>query len=65
MAADIVVFDPDQIGSDRRPHLVHDLPAGGKRMIAEARGVDYTIVNGQLVFDQGRHSGALPGRAAN
>ncbi|MEC9341487.1 MAG: amidohydrolase family protein [Pseudomonadota bacterium] len=65
MAADIVVFDADQIGSDRRPHLVHDLPAGGKRMIAEARGVDYTIVNGQLVFDQGRHSGALPGQAAN
>ncbi len=64
MAADIVVFDPAAIGSDRRPHLVHDLPAGGKRMIAEARGVDYTIVNGELVFDHGVHTGALPGRAA-
>ncbi|MFP5463943.1 MAG: N-acyl-D-amino-acid deacylase family protein [Gammaproteobacteria bacterium] len=63
--ADIVVFDPATVGSDRRPHLVADLPAGGKRMIAEARGVDCTIVNGRLVFDHGRHTGALPGVAVN
>ncbi len=63
--ADIVVFDPQTVGSDRRPHLVADLPAGGKRMIAEARGIDYTIVNGSVVFDHGQHTGALPGVAVN
>jgi len=46
-------------------HTGYQLPAGGKRMIAEARGVDCTIVNGRLVFDRGRHTGALPGVAVN
>lgn len=64
-AADICIFDPKTIGSDRRPHLIHDLPAGGKRMIAKARGVEYTIVNGEVVFDHGVHTGALPGQAVN
>jgi hypothetical protein len=26
-------------------------------------GIAYVIVNGQVVLDQGRHTGALPGRA--
>jgi N-acyl-D-aspartate/D-glutamate deacylase len=46
-------------------HTGYQPPAGGKRMIAEARGVDCTIVNGRLVFDHGRHTGALPGVAVN
>jgi N-acyl-D-aspartate/D-glutamate deacylase len=25
-------------------------------------GVDYTIVNGQVLIDHGQHTGALPGR---
>ena len=46
-------------------HTGYQLPAGGKRMIAEARSVDCTIVNGCLVFDHSRHISALPGVAVN
>ena len=40
----------------------HDLPAGGRRMVMQARGMQYTIVNGEVLFEDGEHSGALPGQ---
>ena len=64
MAADITVFNADTVGSAEHPHMVEDLPAGGKRLIAEADGIDYTLVNGEIVFESGKHSGALPGQIA-
>lgn len=60
-AADITIFDPDTI----RPlpeDTVQDLPAGGWRMRALAEGIKYTIVNGQVLIQDGNHTGALPGR---
>ncbi len=60
-AADITIFDPDTI----RPlpeDTVQDLPAGGWRMRALAEGIKYTIVNGQVLIQDGKHTGALPGR---
>jgi N-acyl-D-amino-acid deacylase len=51
--ADLVVFDADVI----KPNVSRDDPK------ALSDGVDYVIVNGTLVIDQGRHTGALPGRA--
>ena len=61
LAADIVVFDPAAVNSPTRGTLVHDLPAGGGRLYAKADGVTKVIVNGQVLFDQGKHTGALPG----
>ena len=61
LAADVVVFDPARINSPTRGSLVHDLPAGGARLYAKAEGVTKIIVNGQVLFDQGKHTGALPG----
>jgi N-acyl-D-aspartate/D-glutamate deacylase len=61
LAADIVVFDPDTV----RPlpeSIVHDLPAGGWRVKEPAAGVSATIVNGEVLLENGRHTGALPGR---
>src|SRR5579871_212791 len=61
MAADIVIFDPDTV----RPlpeSVVHDFPAGGWRMKEPAAGIHYTIVNGEVLMEDGKHSGALPGR---
>jgi N-acyl-D-aspartate/D-glutamate deacylase len=59
--ADIVVFDPERI--DRGPvRMVHDLPADGQRLTAEAVGIDHVIVNGVPVLEQGRPTGATPGR---
>jgi N-acyl-D-aspartate/D-glutamate deacylase len=45
------------VGDDLR----HDLPAGGRRMVMPAQGMHYTIVNGSVLFEEQKHSGALPG----
>ena len=44
------------------PELVHDLPAGARRLIQRARGYDATIVAGAVTFREGEHTGELPGR---
>jgi N-acyl-D-amino-acid deacylase len=52
-AADLVVFDPATVRSD----ATLDRPA------VFPEGIPYVIVNGVLVIDEGRHTGATPGRA--
>jgi N-acyl-D-aspartate/D-glutamate deacylase len=61
LAADLVVFDPDTIGAEM-PEVVDDLPAGARRLIQRARGVAATVVNGEVLLRDGKHTGALPGR---
>jgi N-acyl-D-aspartate/D-glutamate deacylase len=61
MAADLVVFDPERV-SDTEPEMVQDLPAGEKRLVQRAEGVKMTIVNGQVLTQNGVHTGAFPGR---
>ena len=61
MAADIVVFDPDTIKSLPQDK-VSDLPGGAWRMRELAVGVHYTVVNGEVLIENGSHTGALPGR---
>lgn len=61
MAADITVFDADTVGP-LPEDVVHDLPAGGWRIRELAAGIHYTVVNGQVLLEDGRHTGALPGR---
>jgi N-acyl-D-amino-acid deacylase len=61
LAADLVVFDPDTIGP-RLPEVVHDLPAGAKRLKQTADGIRHTIVGGEVVLTDNAHSGATPGR---
>ena len=61
LAADITIFNPDTIKS-MPEEVVHDLPAGAWRMRELATGVHYTIVNGQVLLEDGHHTGALPGR---
>ncbi len=58
--ADITLFDPKTIGSDP-PVFVDDLPAGGRRLIAKARGIVATFINGVQVMREGAETGALPG----
>jgi N-acyl-D-amino-acid deacylase len=62
LAADLVVFDADTVGSPARGSLVHDLPAGGSRLYAKAEGIGHVIVNGKVLFEQGRHTGIYPGQ---
>lgn len=40
---------------------VHDLPAGGRRLIQKASGYEYTIKSGVITFRNGIHTGVLPG----
>jgi N-acyl-D-aspartate/D-glutamate deacylase len=43
------------------PSIVHDLPAGGRRLMQTAKGYVATIVSGEVVIDRDEHTGALPG----
>ncbi len=61
MVADVVVFDPDTV-QPRKPEVVHDLPNNGWRVRALADGVLCTVVNGEVLIDNGNHTGATPGR---
>ncbi len=60
-AADLVVFDPETIGPEM-PDVVRDLPAGARRLVQKARGIAATVVNGEVVLRDGKHTGALPGK---
>lgn len=59
--ADITIFDPDTI-APRPREPVADLPAGGVQVKRDSVGIDYVVVNGQVLLDQGRLTEALPGQ---
>jgi N-acyl-D-amino-acid deacylase len=62
-AADIAIFDFNTVGSSaEHPESRHDLPGGGRRLVVPAHGVNYTIVNGEILYENQRHTGALPGQ---
>lgn len=62
MAADFAIFDLKTVGSKKRGEMVNDLPGGGKRLIMPAQGMQYTVVNGSVLYDGGKHTGAMPGQ---
>jgi N-acyl-D-aspartate/D-glutamate deacylase len=53
MKADVVVFDPETVEAKATFDNPKQYP----------EGINYVIVNGKLVIDNGVHTGALPGRA--
>ena len=61
-AADIVIFDPATVGSGGRPERLYDLPGGAKRMVMRSRGIEYTIVNGEVTWEKGELTGAASGK---
>ncbi len=61
MKADINVIDFDALAV-KAPTMAYDLPAGGKRLLQGARGYDATIVSGQVIYRDGKPTGALPGK---
>jgi N-acyl-D-aspartate/D-glutamate deacylase len=60
--ADIVVFDPERIGSGPAT-LAHDLPGGSARMVAASTGITRVYVNGVETVVHGEATGARPGTA--
>ena len=61
MAADLVIFDPDSI-RPLEPYAVDDMPGNGRRLFQKCEGMHYTIINGQVLTEDGEHSGAYPGQ---
>jgi len=61
MAADVTIFEPATINT-LEPEYVQDLPGNETRMIQRAAGVPFTVVNGELVIENGVPTGALPGK---
>lgn len=59
--ADLVLFDPDRVAS-KKPEFTDDFPLNGRRLIARAEGIEATFVAGVQLYDNGTHSGVLPGR---
>ena len=58
--ADIVVFDPETIGSENA-RMVADLPGGCARLTARSNGIERVLVNGTAVIVDGEPTGARPG----
>ena len=60
LLADINIIDFDALRLFR-PEAIHDLPAGGRRLVQRAEGYRYTVKSGQVTFVDGAFTGALPG----
>ena len=61
MVADINVVDPATV-APAMPRLVHDLPAGEKRIEQRAVGIHATIVGGRVLVRDAQDTGDRPGR---
>jgi len=61
MKADINLIDFDGLRL-HAPEMVFDLPADGRRFVQHVDGYKYTIVSGEVTFENGEPTGAMPGR---
>jgi N-acyl-D-aspartate/D-glutamate deacylase len=61
MKADVNVIDFANL-RNRAPEIVHDLPAGGARLEQKAEGILATLVSGEVTYEKGVPTDALPGR---
>jgi N-acyl-D-aspartate/D-glutamate deacylase len=58
--ADVNLVDFAAVGSTT-PSIVADLPGGGARLVSHGTGYVATLVAGEMAFEAGVHTGALPG----
>jgi len=59
--ADVNVIDLDGLHL-HVPHMVFDLPAGGRRLVQAVDGYRWTLQSGEVTFADGEPTGARPGR---
>lgn len=59
--ADIVVYDLEKL-EVLPSEVAEDLPGGEWRRIQKSKGYDWILVNGQITFENGEPTGALPGK---
>jgi N-acyl-D-aspartate/D-glutamate deacylase len=60
-AADLLLIDREHLGTST-PRLVSDFPAGSSRYVVDASGYVAVLVNGEVLLDNGRPTGARPGK---
>ena len=61
MKADLNLIDFANLRA-HAPEMVFDLPAGGRRLVQKADGYKYTVVSGEVTFEDGQPTGAMPGK---
>jgi N-acyl-D-amino-acid deacylase len=59
-AAALVIFDPDRVAPAALESL--DFPGGGTRLAKRAHGIPWVIVKGVPIVENGKATGAVPGR---
>ena len=59
-AADLLVLDRTRLAVGETRY-VRDFPAASGRYVVDASGYVATIVNGEVLLEDGKHTGALPG----
>ena len=58
--ADVVLFDPETVAATGA-RAAEDLPDGSLRLVSDPYGIRKVIVNGQLILDEGKSTGACAG----
>ncbi|MBM4259679.1 MAG: amidohydrolase family protein [Deltaproteobacteria bacterium] len=61
MKADVNVIDFDRLQL-QPPEMVYDLPANGRRFVQKVDGYRYTVMSGEVSYEDGEHTGAMPGK---
>jgi N-acyl-D-aspartate/D-glutamate deacylase len=61
MKADINVIDFEKLHI-HEPKITYDLPADGKRYLQQITGYHTTICSGQVIYQDGKPTGNLPGK---
>jgi N-acyl-D-aspartate/D-glutamate deacylase len=59
--ADVNVIDFDNLHI-HAPEMVYDLPAEGRRLVQKVEGYRYTICSGEVIYEDAKPTGALPGK---
>jgi N-acyl-D-amino-acid deacylase len=61
MKADLNLIDMDNLRL-HAPEMVFDLPANGRRFVQHVDGYKYTVVSGEVTYENGEPTGAMPGK---
>jgi N-acyl-D-aspartate/D-glutamate deacylase len=61
LRADVNVIDFENLRLDP-PRMVFDLPASGRRLVQQAAGYRMTVQHGEVIYEDGEPTGALPGK---
>ena len=59
--ADLLVIDPERLRAGDA-YLAQDFPSNTSRYVIDAEGYVASVVNGEVLLEEGQHTGALPGQ---